>query len=336
MTDRIQHSEGREKINSEHLITIIMPVFNGASTIDDVLVSLEKQNNKDLIKELIFINDNSIDKGREIIEQYQKRSSYKTRLINNKDNEGLAKNYNKGINACSSDYFILMHQDIVLSENDCFRKIIAPFSDNNIIAVFPGLLHPFSVWEKYNFWQKCLFSRFVGKTIFDLSGKFDCYDRKKLIEYVGLFDEKTFRTAGEDGDIKRRIGKSGFKTTYSGFNVVHLHNRETNFSYKNIFKKEAQLAEAQGVLLRLYGIDNVKDFVMSFFRPILLLLLFIPEVNMLSLFLIVIYAFYYTRLVYIEEYRNFRVLILPFINLCILPVATLYSLKGFLLKIQKI
>jgi glycosyltransferase involved in cell wall biosynthesis len=334
--NNIKHLKKNKEVDRNCLITIIMPIFNGASTLDDVLVSLEKQDNKDLIKEIVFINDNSTDNSREIIEKYQQKSAYTTRLIDNKANEGLAKNYNKGIGVCSSDYFILMHQDIILLENNCFENIIIPFSDNNVIAVFPGALHPFSVWQKYNFWQKCLFSRFVGKTILDLNGKFDCYDREKLIEHVGLFDEKIFRTAGEDGDMKRKINENGFEVVYSGFNVVHLHNKEANFNYKKIFKKEAQIAEAQGVLLRLYGINNLKDFLMSFFRPILLLLLFIPEVNILSLFLIIIYAFYYTGLVYIKEYRNFRILILPFINLCILPVATFYSIKGFLLKKQRI
>lgn len=333
---RVMTGKKNKEADCNCLITIIMPIFNGASTLEDALVSLEKQEDKDLIKELIFINDNSTDNSREIIEKYQQKSAYTTRLVNNKTNEGLARNYNKGIDACSSDYFILMHQDVVLLENNCFKNIIVPFSDNNVIAVFSGLLHPFSVWQKYNFYQKCLFSRFVGKTIFDLNGKFDCYDRKKLIEHIGLFDEKIFRTAGEDSDMKRRIDKNGFKVVYSGFNVVHLHNKETNFDYKKIFKKEAQIAEAQGVLLRLYGINNIKDFLMSFFRPILLLSLFIPRVNILSLFLIIMYAFYYTWLVYIKEWKNFRILILPFINLCILPVATFYSIKGFLLKTQKI
>ena len=336
MTEKIKHSEKYEKINLDHLITIIMPVFNGESTIDGVLISLEKQNNKDLIKEIIFINDNSVDKSREVIEKYQERSSYRTRLIDNKNNEGLAKNYNKGIKACSSDYFILMHQDIILLENNCFDKIIAPFSDDNIVAVFPGLLHPFSVWKKYNFWQKCLFSRFVDKTILDLAGKFDCYNREKLIKHIGFFDEKLFRTAGEDGDMKRKIRKNGFKMIYSGFNVVHLHNREADFSYKKIFKKEAQLIESQGVLLRLYGIDNIKDFSMSFFRQILVILLFIPIVNFLDIFIISTYSFLYTKNVYIYERKNPRIFLLPIINIYLLFISTFFCLKGFIYGKQKI
>lgn len=305
-----------------------MPVYNGATTLLQVFEGLEKEQDKDLVQSIVIINDHSSDNSQKLIEDYAKSSSYKIKTIKHESSQGLAAGYNEGAISAESDYVLLMHQDIVLTRQDSFVEILKPFQNPEVVATYPVLLHPYEVWKNYSFWQKCLFSRLVDKKSAMLTGKFDCFE-KSFLAKVDYFDNKTYRTAGEDSDLKIKIARLGLQTVNSGVEVIHLQYAEKDFGLNRFIKKEAQYAEAQGVVLRKYGIHDVKGVALSFFRQILLIGLLIPYVNILSAILIIIYAITYTKLVYIKEYRNPRILLVPFINIYLLFVALVVSLKGF-------
>jgi len=307
-----------------------MPIYNGETTLEEVFEHLEKQHSKKLIKHIFFINDNSTDKSLELLEEYKKTSSYSCSIITNKTNIGLANGYNLGINLAETALVITMHQDIVLRDLDSFEKIIKPFETNGKIgASYPTLLHPEDVWLSYNFWQRAMFSRFVGRKIPLLSGKFDCFSKSALNE-IGLFDSKTFRTAGEDGDIKKRFAKAGYEMVQSNLEVVHVHNREKNFDYKKLLKKESQIAEAQGVLLRKYGAHSIPNFLAAFFRQILLIAILLPFINIFAALLIIIYCFAYSIKLYKKPPFDVKLFVLPIVNFVALPLALFFSLRGFI------
>jgi glycosyltransferase involved in cell wall biosynthesis len=314
-------------INKEQA-SIIMPVYNGASTLPRVFADLERQENKGIIDELIIIDDASKDHSAELIGKYAKEGSFKVRVVKHTSSRGLASGYNEGIELANTKFVITMHQDMLLKDPESFNKILRPMElDPQTVAAYPTVLHPLAVWREYNFWQKCLFSRFVGKKIENLTGKFDGFNREAILK-IGLFDDITFRTAGEDGDLKVRIKRARKQSESSGVQVIHLHNIESNFDFKRLVKKEAQLAEAQGTLLRKYGFSNPLHMAAVFFREILLLLLLVPFVRVVDVALILIYAFVYTGRVYISEFRDIRILILPAVNIFLLFVALSMSTRG--------
>jgi glycosyltransferase involved in cell wall biosynthesis len=316
------------KRQHEKRVSIAIPVFNGATTLKSVFAGLEEQRNKQIVKSLIIINDNSHDESLRLIKEYAKQSSYKVELINHNTSKGLANGYNEGIEHAKTPFVITMHQDMVIQGDNSFKKMLQPFDDPDVVVTYPVVLHPRSVWQSYNFWQKCLFSRFVDKELPMLTGKFDCF-RKSYLKSVGYFDSHTFRTAGEDSDLKVKISKDSKKSVCSGVRAVHLQYIESNFSFKKLLRKEAQLAEAQGVILRRYGLRNPKEEALNFFRQILLIGLLIPGVNILCAGLVIIYAFAYTKNVYVDECSSPKVLILPFINIGLLFVALFASVRGF-------
>lgn len=309
-------------------LTVVMPVYNGATTLNQVFEGLERATDKELVDQIIIINDHSSDNSQEIIASYAKRSPYNVRLINHGTSQGLAAGYNEGSRLAKTDFVLLMHQDIVLTRDDSFTAVLQPFADKAVVATYPVLLHPYEVWKEYSFWQKCLFSRLVDKKTAVLTGKFDAFS-KAFLEEVGYFDNKTYRTAGEDSDLKIKIRQRGLKTVNHGVEVVHLQYAEKDFSLKKFIKKEAQYAEAQGVVLRKYGVHDVRGVALSFFRQILLVGLLIPFVNIFFALLIIAYAFAYTKLVYEKEWRDIRILTVPFINIYLLFVAFYVSLRGF-------
>lgn len=309
--------------------TIVMPVYNGATTLPQVFDSLQKQQQKQLVDQIIVINDHSNDSSKELIEKYAKQGAYSVHVVNHDASQGLAAGYNEGAKLAKTEYILLMHQDIVLTAPDSFARILKPFENPNVVTSYPVLLHPYEVWKDYSFWQQCLFSRFVGKKIPMLTGKFDCFSSGFLKE-VGYFDNKTYRTAGEDSDLKIKIRRKHREAVDSGVEVIHLQYAEKDFGLKKFIKKEAQLAEAQGVVLRKYGVHDIKGVSLSFFRQILLAGLLVPYIRWFFVVLILIYLITYTKLVYLKEYKNPRIALVPFVNLYLLFVALFTSARGFI------
>ena len=311
-------------------VSVVMPVFNGETTIVETLGCFLK--NADYFDELIIIDDGSADDSVKIIEKILAgKIDYK--LINHQKNSGLAKSYNDGIKLSGSDLIITVHQDITFQKGE-LKKIARLFENKNVVAVSHSVILPLEIWQKYNFWQKCFFSRKVGKKERGIDGKFDGFRRQALL-VAGLFDEKHFHSAGEDGDMVFKLKKIG-KVVYSDAEIVHLHQISPDFSWRDIIRKQKQYSEAQGALMRLRRITGAKNIARTFFREILVVCLLIPYVNLAAAALIIFYSFYYTKLAYLREYKNPRVLVLPFLNIFLLLVSLFYSVKGFIYGKQRI
>jgi glycosyltransferase involved in cell wall biosynthesis len=320
-------------------ITIIIPVYNAETTLKYVFNSLESQNNKELVNNIIFINDDSSDNSLELLNEYKIQSSYNILIINHNKNFGLAYNYNEGISKCNTNFFILMHQDIILEDKNSINIVVNELgnSDRDVVAVFPRISYPIQIFKEYNFWQKCLFSRLINRKIEDLIGKFDGFKKDLMMQYSIFFDSNTYRTAGEDGDIKINFKKNKLKIKKININVIHIHNKSKNFSLKDLIKKESQLSEYYGTLIRKNGLhDGITNFFMISFRPILVILLLVPIINLFDVLIILIYSFLYTKNVYIYERKNPKIFILPFINIYLLFISTFYYFKGFVYGKQKI
>lgn len=323
-------SIGKKEKKDDLRVSIIMPVYNGKTTLQKTLESLLHQS--EYFQELIIIDDASSDESAQIIRNliHGKENFH---LIQNEKNIGLAKSYNIGIRKSRGDLIVTMHQDIVLTKN-ALGDLTEPFKDIGVVAAGHADIHPIGLWKKYNFWQKCFFARFRNRKDIGINGQFDCF-RKSALERVGLFDEKNFRTAGEDADVVYNLRKIG-KVAGSAAKTIHLHKIDPNFSWQDIVRKQAQYSEAQGALLRRGRIGKIIIFVRSFFREILIVALLVPYVRILSLVLIALYSFLYTKNVYFEKYRDKRILILPFFNIYLLFVGLFYSLRGFLYGKQRV
>ncbi len=311
-------------------ISIILPVHRGETTVQKTLESLLAQTKK--FDELIIIDDASPDRSKEIIEEYM-RSRREYRLIKHEKNEGLAKSYNDGIRESKGNLIITLHQDVIL-DPDALQKLVEPFDDGKVVAAGHVSTFPREIWKNFNFWQKCFFARFVGKEFPGINGQFDCF-RKEALEEIGLFDSKKFRTAGEDADAVWKLSKLG-NIVQSGAKLVHLQKASPDFGPKEIAWKQKQHSEARGALLALGRVSSFSKTAKTFFREILVLGLFVPFINIISIIIIIFYSFAYTGKVFLEEYKNPRIILLPFFNIYLLLLGVIYSLKGFILKKQTI
>ena len=315
--------------------SVIIPVYNGATTIEATIRSILFQ--KGLLDELIIIDDGSLDNSKTIIQKTLRRfgRTVACRVISHNKPMGLAGSYNDGILKSRSELVVTLHQDILVKK-DALKVLLTPFDTNNqtIVATYHIVDHPFAVWQKYNFWQRCLFSRLMGRKYSGLDGKFDCFRRRALIK-VGLFDNQTYRRAGEDGDIINRLKKIG-RLVPTKAEVIHLHSRDRNFTLKQYIHKQAQYSEAQGVLARHYIPTSILEFLRAFFRELLVLGLFLPYIRVLAFAVLIVYAFIYTKNVFVYSWRDWRIVILPFVNMALCFVSIIFSLRGFISGHQKI
>lgn len=299
---------------NKSLFTIIVPIHNGGSTIQKTLESITSQKEiNSLVEVLILINDHSTDNSLQLIKDFKKNNKINTKIIDHSKSYGLGASLNEAIKIAKTQYIITIHQDIIINSTIGLTTLAKIINRNpNVFYIHPIVCHPKYIWDQYNFWQKCLFSRYVNTEHHVPIEKFDCINRQKFIE-IGLFDQKHFRAAGEDIDLIVRAKKENLEYLDSQIKVTHIHNKNPNFSFKNLVKKEKQLAETKGVLLRLHGpkIPNLR----SFYRECLVLGLIFPITRPFSLFFLTIFIFGYNWRMYQLIGKDSRVFLLPFINL---------------------
>tara|TARA_Y100000590_G_scaffold439059_1_gene562600 strand:- start:2419 stop:3702 length:1284 start_codon:yes stop_codon:yes gene_type:complete len=106
------------KNNKEQKInfSIIIPVFNSESFIQETVDSLIKQNYKNI--EIIIINDCSTDNSSKIINRIKKKNKkFNFKIVNNKRNMGVAFSRNIGLNLAKGDYIVFLDSDDYLEKN---------------------------------------------------------------------------------------------------------------------------------------------------------------------------------------------------------------------------
>ena len=118
------------KFNSkkEPLVSVIMPVFNQAKTLELAILSICNQTFKDW--ELILIDDFSSDESISIMKKLAVKDM-RLKIIQNKKNFGLAKSLNIGIDNSNSKYVARMDADDI-SESNRFKKQVRTLNTNSI------------------------------------------------------------------------------------------------------------------------------------------------------------------------------------------------------------
>lgn len=292
--------------------------------------------------EVIIVDDNSTDDSKAIlarIDRIASENSFVVKVILKHRNEGLAATYNKGIINSSSDIIVLLHPDCVLLTEDSLARLIMPLLEKpSAVASHGCYLTPKDIWDLYPFWQKVLYSRWFGKKICKLDGKFDAF-RKDALMRVGLFDSNRFRTAGEDRDIEIKLRSTG-EIVRVDVLFHHLHQVGKKFTFQQLARKECQLAECYGALLRRWGkkVGSSLDVIRLLLRPLVLLvavLIFALGVPyFLSLVFLGAVATMYSRSMFLKW--DIKLLALPAINIAIFLLYTFFFAFGYVTGKQRL
>jgi GT2 family glycosyltransferase len=208
-------------------VTIIMPLYNPNK---EILKKIEKT-----ILEQDFegkISLKKIDKGL-----------------------GLADSLNYGIKKSKTEIVVSLHQDCVPTSKDWLKRLVKPLEREKIVASVSDVELPLKFWKSFSFFARIMSVKEQGMLRPLMDEKGVAY-KKSILKKVGFFDGKNFRTAGEDFDMYLKLKKEG-EIAYSGAKVLHFH--EHNF--RNRIKKEYQLSNGFGALVRIYGKEMPSWFV---------------------------------------------------------------------------
>ena len=179
-------------------VSIIVPVYNTGAKLKKCLDSLVNQTVKDI--EIIIINDGSTDNSEEVIKEYIKNNSKENEdktesnsvkiEFYSKENEGIAKTRNYGIEKANSDYILFVDSDDYI-DLKLVEKLL-PYIEQDITSfiTYTDLGVPKDVDTSFKTWMdwRCI----TDKTS----------DQYEYINQWGWCDEEGFMRAGYENDLE--------------------------------------------------------------------------------------------------------------------------------------
>ena len=226
-------------------ISVILPTFE-IDKCGPALKHLFKQDYSNF--EIVIINDNPKSKPSEELLKFIKEK--KIRLITNEKNFGIAKSLNRGIRATKHEIIIILCTDYFPESRTWFKHSVDKlYSDKKIGEVCAAAENDDRFWKKYPFLLKLFSFRLMLKRSSGIGVSY----KKEVFRNVGLFDTKTFKFAGDDGDLQYRMRKKGYTIEYIDDTILHCHCGE-NDKLSKILKKEYHYGMGHGARKRKYGI----------------------------------------------------------------------------------
>lgn len=284
------------------IVSVVMPIFNEEKYIENCILSLLKQDYPQEFMEWIFVDGNSTDKTREIIEKY--RSEYPN-LIKLDFNPNMTVPYamNIGINASIGKYIVRLDAHSEYAYNYismCVHYLNTTDADN-----VGGVAETKSKGFIGNAIALMLSSKFgVGNSQFRTNGKSGYVDtvpfgafRKEVFKKYGMYDERL--TRNQDNEMNYRIRKNGGKIYMSEDIKLAYYCRDT---ISGISRMAINNGKWNIITMRLCpGAMGIRHFVPLIFVLSLIVLplvsLEIPFVSWVLLAELILYSglnFYYS------------------------------------------
>lgn len=239
-------------------VSIIIPVFNSQNTIAKCIKTI-LNNNKNLKKELIVVNDGSTDNTVNILKKIKN-----IKLINLKKNQGVG--YARQVGAKSAKYETLCYvdSDVFVSKNS-ISKLIDKLYSNNKIATVGGIQKPINLNKKdFSSDFVCLKSCYgfddVDKEV-DFSvihSEFNVIKKKYLLLIGGW--KKYDKAGGEEFELGHRITNSNKK-------IILIKDAYYVTSYPNLYNRFKEVIERTekyiSILLKKKYFDTKGSFATS-------------------------------------------------------------------------
>ncbi len=212
----------------KHTLSIIIPVFNEAEHLDNVLHHILKKSSQENIEEIIIVDGGSKDNSIEIALEYKD-------IILLKSPKGRAKQLNFGAKKAKGYIFYFLHADS-FPPKDFDKKVITEIIKNNIGCFRLKFDNPshfllkISQWfTRFNFQ---LFrggdqSLFISKKDFDsLKGFNEQYIIYEDVEFINrIYKRHNFKIINDYVvTSERKFKKNGIWKLYFNFLMIHIKN----------------------------------------------------------------------------------------------------------------
>jgi glycosyltransferase involved in cell wall biosynthesis len=247
-----------DKINgrSEMIVSVIIPTYNGAHRIMNVLRSLEKQLYKP--DEVIVVIDGSTDGTAELVGN----SSFQLKglKIINQENRGRAQVRNRGAREANGDLLLFVDDDMVAPETWVKEHLAhhQSFPDSIVTGKLEGYnaknaddFQKFRIWL-HKKWDKGMPVALDSGSSKPLTSPYITANNfsipKKLFKQLDGFDSR-LRDA-EDYDLAVRALSTGIPVYFSN-KAICFNNDVDNVNCQKYIKRFREYTAAQGVLQNL-------------------------------------------------------------------------------------
>jgi glycosyltransferase involved in cell wall biosynthesis len=263
------------------LFSIIIPVYNRPDEVEELLLSLTNQTDKEF--EIIIVEDGSILRCENICAKYSEKLDINYFY---KENTGPSDSRNFGAKQAQGEYLLILDSDCIIPEN-YIRNIRSELATNPCDA-FGGADE---AHESFSDMQKAV--NYAMTSIYTTGGirggkkdalekfhprSFNMGIRAKVYKDLGGFSDLRY---GEDIDFSIRIFKAGYSVRLFP-NAFVYHKRRTNI--KKFFQQVFHSGEARIVLWErhsnslklvhflpsIFVLGAILLLPLSFFRPIVL------------------------------------------------------------------
>jgi len=212
-------------------VGVIMSVYNGEKYLKEAIESILNQTFRDF--EFIIVNDGSIDKTEDILDDYAKQDS-RMKIIKNRNNIGLTKSLNKAIQDAKGEYIARMDADDISLPKRLEKQV--KFMEKNPKVGLLGVAY----------YQMNSKGEIVGKNIFPISNKklqkalikynhffhASVMIRKNILNEAGLYNENI--KSAQDYDLWFRIARVSKIANLSEFLMIQRYSMERiSINYKN-------------------------------------------------------------------------------------------------------
>lgn len=189
------------------MLSIIIPVYNSSETITKCLTSVIEQNDFELEKEIIIINDGSTDNSELLIKEFIANHPEIIIKYKYKENGGVSKARNLGIKLANGDWIAFLDSDDIWLPN----KLSTQFNIINSSSFNIDFIGCARNNETLNIFGKKIISLHKA-TVMELLIKMfpqtsTAIVRRELLIQVGCYDESM--SHAEDGDLWVRLCQSG-------------------------------------------------------------------------------------------------------------------------------
>ncbi len=241
------------------LVSVIVPVYDGHDQIARCLQGIMSQDYAPL--EILVIDDASTDGSLQRINDVTFGRA-DVRVISHNQNQGLGMTLNEGISLAQGEFVFIVHQDCQVIERYFITRSVDAMNEDPGIGAVTGRrtyqVQDFSPKEKLfmvanGHLAELDHNGYKTEELTFVEDKCDLY-RKSILDAIGAFPARQFRTSGEDQVVSSRMRAEGYRLVRLGKITYRLEFGKKESTLRGILAKLRVYGRSQaGVLLTLRG-----------------------------------------------------------------------------------
>ena len=228
-------------MQSDPMVSVVIPNWNGRHFLEECLESLKNQTFKNF--ETILVDNGSADGSVEFVEQ---RYPF-IRIIRNERNLGFTGGNNEGIRLARGKYIVLLNNDTT-AEPAWLEELTKAIGSDRQVGMWASKVYSYYERDRIEAVGELLYwdglNRARGQYEKD-RGQYEkieeilfppgcgCMYFKKVLDEIGLFDEDFF-AYGDDAEIGIRARMAGWRCLYVPRAIIYHKNSGTAGQYSPV------------------------------------------------------------------------------------------------------